>query len=301
MVPVAIKTEPDYYPFGGVIADRGFGRAVQPHKTAGKELDMMHGLGWADFGARRYDPVLPQWTQPDPMAEKYCHLSPYSYCGLNPANNIDPDGRKITYYIDDEEYEYCPKNGIWGFYADKKSILKGENAILDGLEGVRTANAIGEKMINDLVKSDRRIVINQVEGNDKSDGNSFDGSKDEGRIVVNWNPYSTMGAVGEDTNGSYITYRHENCALAHELGHAYDYIYLNSFEKVSLIMNNARVDSSEMVACIIENSLREVYGDPIRVSYGINEGSGKETISQKSILNYTYWNRIALYNIMKTK
>ena len=93
MVPVAVKTVPDYYPFGGVIADRGFGRAVQPHKTAGKELDMMHGLGWADFGARRYDPVLPQWTQPDPLAEKYYHLSPYSYCGLNPANNIDPDGQ----------------------------------------------------------------------------------------------------------------------------------------------------------------------------------------------------------------
>ena len=37
----AVVQQTDYYPFGGVIADRGFGCAVQPHKTAGKELDMM--------------------------------------------------------------------------------------------------------------------------------------------------------------------------------------------------------------------------------------------------------------------
>lgn len=33
-------------------------------------------------------------TAMDPMAEKYYHLSPYSWCGNNPINRIDPDGRK---------------------------------------------------------------------------------------------------------------------------------------------------------------------------------------------------------------
>ncbi len=33
------------------------------------------------------------FTTIDPHAESYYHLSPYSYCGGNPINAIDPDGR----------------------------------------------------------------------------------------------------------------------------------------------------------------------------------------------------------------
>ena len=93
MVPVAVKTVSDYYPFG---------RAVQPHKTAGKELDMMHGLGWADFGARRYDPVLPQWIQPDPLSELAYNLTPYRYCFNNPMRYTDRNG---LYEKEEEAWE----------------------------------------------------------------------------------------------------------------------------------------------------------------------------------------------------
>ena len=105
----AVVQQTDYYPFGGVIADRGFGRAVQPHKTAGKELDMMHGLGWADFGARRYDPVLPQWTQPDPLAEKAPHMSPYRYCFNNPIRYTDRTG---LFETEDEAKEWMKLKGF---------------------------------------------------------------------------------------------------------------------------------------------------------------------------------------------
>ena len=37
------------------------------------------------------------FTTIDPHAENYYHLSPYSYCGGNPVNAIDPDGRKIIF------------------------------------------------------------------------------------------------------------------------------------------------------------------------------------------------------------
>ena len=37
------------------------------------------------------------FTSIDPHAESYYHLSPYSYCGGNPVNAIDPDGRKIIF------------------------------------------------------------------------------------------------------------------------------------------------------------------------------------------------------------
>ncbi len=58
-----------------------------------KELDRMYGLNQYDYGARNYDPLLCRFTQTDPLCEKYYNFSPYGYCGNNPVNRIDPDGR----------------------------------------------------------------------------------------------------------------------------------------------------------------------------------------------------------------
>jgi hypothetical protein len=34
-----------------------------------------------------------KWLSPDPLSDKYPEISPYSYCGWNPVNYIDPDGK----------------------------------------------------------------------------------------------------------------------------------------------------------------------------------------------------------------
>ena len=85
-----------YYPFGGFFADQGTNSSLQPYKYNGKELDRMHGLDLYDYGFRQYDPVVPMFTQQDPMAEKYYHLSPYVYCGNNPVNYVDLHGDSIV-------------------------------------------------------------------------------------------------------------------------------------------------------------------------------------------------------------
>lgn len=82
-----------YYPFGAVFCDAGTNDALQRYKYNGKELDRMHGLNQYDYGARNYDPLLCRFTQIDPLCEKYYDLNPYAYCGNNPVNRIDPDGR----------------------------------------------------------------------------------------------------------------------------------------------------------------------------------------------------------------
>jgi RHS repeat-associated protein len=79
------------------------GPGVQPYKYTGKELDMQHGLNLYDFSARTYDPAIGRFTTMDPLAEKYYSISPYAYCLNNPVRNIDPDGREVWIYYEDEE------------------------------------------------------------------------------------------------------------------------------------------------------------------------------------------------------
>ena len=81
-----------YYPYGGLFGESA-GTNLQAYKFAGKELDRMHGLDWADFGGRymRFD--VPGWTGIDPLCEKYYSISPYVYCMSNPVRFVDPDGR----------------------------------------------------------------------------------------------------------------------------------------------------------------------------------------------------------------
>ena len=35
------------------------------------------------------------WLSPDPLLDKYPHISPYAYCNWNPVKNIDPDGKLV--------------------------------------------------------------------------------------------------------------------------------------------------------------------------------------------------------------
>jgi RHS repeat-associated protein len=83
----------NYFAYGGLQNDVQTGADVQTHKYNGKELDRMHGLDTYDYGARNYDAVLGQFNTMDPLCEKYYHISPYAYCGGNPVNRVDPDGR----------------------------------------------------------------------------------------------------------------------------------------------------------------------------------------------------------------
>ena len=91
-----LKQVNNYFAYGGLLNDVQTGADVQTHKYNGKELDRMHGLDTYDYGARNYDAALGQFTTMDPLCEKYYHISPYAYCGGNPVNRIDPDGRTVV-------------------------------------------------------------------------------------------------------------------------------------------------------------------------------------------------------------
>jgi len=65
-------------------------------------FDVESGLVWflderdSIIGQAMIEPnELYRWISVDPLADEYPGMSPYNFCGNNPINNIDPDGRKI--------------------------------------------------------------------------------------------------------------------------------------------------------------------------------------------------------------
>ncbi len=58
----------------------------------GKEINRFSGLDLHDFSARWYDQQLCRFTTPDPLQEKYPHLSPYLYCAANPLRYTKSTG-----------------------------------------------------------------------------------------------------------------------------------------------------------------------------------------------------------------
>ena len=85
----------DYYPMGMRTATGNSYPQLTAnlYKYNGKEVQTIGNLGFTDYGARMYDDFTGRWFVPDPLAEKYASMSPYMYCGGNPINAIDVDGR----------------------------------------------------------------------------------------------------------------------------------------------------------------------------------------------------------------
>ena len=86
-----------YYPYGGVIGDISTNESVQKYKFEGKELDRSFGLDNYDIHARQYFAMMPSWDRIDLMAEIYYGISPYAYCGGDPVNKVDNDGKAIIF------------------------------------------------------------------------------------------------------------------------------------------------------------------------------------------------------------
>ena len=153
-----------YYPYGMPYADNYF--SAQPYKYGGKELDRANGLDMYDFEARQYDPIVPHFITIDPMAEKNCSVSPYSYCGGNPINRVDPTGMdeweinkrgEIVNRIKTKEHDafYIVNKNKDGIYEREYSV---DN------EGNKKYNSISFKY--GTIESQRSISYNKSESYD---------------------------------------------------------------------------------------------------------------------------------------
>ena len=164
-----------FYPFGGVFGESS-GATLQRFKFTDKEQDFSILPGWYDFGARYYDPVLCQWTGPDPLSGKYPAWSPYAYCGNSPYQFVDPNGRdwySISLASGQEEILYDEKitrnnfaqSGIQGKYLGETYLDKNTNTYYSLFgEKVLYRNIQGELTAEGQLyqKIDRLLMLNIV-------------------------------------------------------------------------------------------------------------------------------------------
>ena len=89
----------DYTP-GGATFNSYVSGVENQYKYQGKEYQQE--IQWYDNHARFYDPYLIRTPVPDPHAENYYDLSPYSWVANNPVNYADPDGMDVYVIINGE-------------------------------------------------------------------------------------------------------------------------------------------------------------------------------------------------------
>ena len=104
-----------YYPYGKIWE----GGYSQPYLYNGKEIDMMHGLEWYDYGARMYEPGICRFMTMDPFCEKYYSISPYAYCHNNPVMFVDPTGMYPVVHITNQKTGFYAAQRVLGYeYSD---------------------------------------------------------------------------------------------------------------------------------------------------------------------------------------
>ena len=91
----------DYYASGEPWLEPvyGSGAAGNRYLFGGKERMAGGALNEYDFEARNYVASFQRFTTIDPVAEKFPHLSPYSYCNGNPINFVDLTGKNIILFL----------------------------------------------------------------------------------------------------------------------------------------------------------------------------------------------------------
>lgn len=191
---VELLQQTDYYPFGYTMRRNDFASTRPNHRLyGGKEFQdetvAGHSLEWYDFEARMYDPLIGRFLSTDPLAEKYYGLTPYGYCNDNPIVFIDPNGKKIEPFGDEEKEAYMAYRNIV-FSDNRYSHIQEELIRLENAEEVF------------------RIRIGENVSRNKGGGN-FIYNKETDEFDVNIIEFGDFNTIGK---------------IAHELKHADQYI-----------------------------------------------------------------------------
>ena len=141
----------EYVPFGEVFIEERNNTWNTPYLFNAKEFDEETGLYY--YGARYYDPRLSLWMSTDLLTEKDLATSPYAFCGNNPINKVDVDGRDIVHINNKGRIISITNNG-----SDNITIVQ-PNGVQHSLSDYYIDSFLGLGLNNG---TNRQIVANVV-------------------------------------------------------------------------------------------------------------------------------------------
>ena len=100
-----------YLPYGQLLTNQQLYTYDERFKFIGKERDQESGYDF--FGARYYASPFKHFISPEPLLDKYLHVSPYSYAAWNPIKYYDFNGKHPRSGRPGEL-----QNGVWKTGAD---------------------------------------------------------------------------------------------------------------------------------------------------------------------------------------
>lgn len=137
------------------------------------------------------------FTTVDPDAESYYHLSPYSYCGGNPVNRVDPTG--MDWYQNNQTSYYTWYDGDGareGFtYIGGKGSVLGEfeniiDNILCGEGGLGLESLYNEGFTFDIAPTDKGALIGSKERGWDFFDEFVNGTGPEFSVLLGNHPYT---------------------------------------------------------------------------------------------------------------
>ncbi|MDR2036491.1 MAG: hypothetical protein LBQ60_01060 [Bacteroidales bacterium] len=214
--------------------------------------------------------TVSRWISPDPLAEKYYHISPYAYCANNPIKYIDPDGRKIVIILGRNEsgqisqsLEYKQSklynlNGAEYNGNDAFGVNVGET--LNNLMKVEdNKDNFVQKVVSTLENSDKTHYIeNDPYGSNRARSLDYNeaekGNPTGSHVIVTLDANSEGGGDTPETN------------LGHELSHSYDYDQGNNKGQTSIPPSSK--SPTEIRAVNFENRIRNFFKMELLTTYG---------------------------------
>ena len=207
-----------YYPYGGVIGDISTNENVQKYKFEGPrshqkeidnllarrrafrrgvELDRTFGLDNYDIHARQYFAMMPSWDRIDKYAEKYYGISPYAYCGGDPVNLGDYNGKNAEITINGNTITINMSIVLYGPWATKEVRDRFQNLFNETWGNQKSITYNGQEY-----SIDWHITITAKENvTTKEKNKGYEDGYHNYLKIVNNNPYSKQKA-SQVTNNS---------------------------------------------------------------------------------------------------